>query len=76
MAQNIKASLPGQEVHYGVKGSVVIAGGTVTLDGANPTRVDCQAVHGIRIVEAVTAKKRVYRILCNLSHNEFSNRVA
>ncbi len=38
-------------VKHGLKGSTVIAHGTVTLDGTNPTPVDCLAVHGIGTVK-------------------------
>lgn len=51
MAENLRITQPKLEVKHGNKGSAVLAVGTVTLDGTNPTAVDCLAVHGIGTVQ-------------------------
>lgn len=56
MAETKRITLPDEKItHRGNPNSIVVATGTVTLDGTNPTPVACLATHGIGTVLGATA---------------------
>ena len=56
MAETKRITLPDEKItHRQNPGSIVVATGTVTLDGSNPTSVACLATHGIGAVLGATA---------------------
>lgn len=55
MAETKRFTLPGETItHHKNKGSIVVASGTIALDGSNPTAVACLATHGIGTVLGAT----------------------
>lgn len=55
MAETSRLTSPSMSVRNSNPGSIVLAAGTVALDGTNPTPVACASVHGINTVLGAVA---------------------